>query len=201
MEIPLRITFHGLDHSDAIEARIREKVAKLERFHPHIIGCHVRIEGPTKRDYHALTYQVRIDLLVPGAEIVVSREPGRNEGHTDPYVAIRDSFAAAARRLEDHIRRVRGDIKQHEPPPYARVVRLERDDGYGFLETPDGLQIYFHENAVLGGAWSELEVGSEVRFAAADDESDKGPQATTVAPVGKRHPAAGPPRLTGVTRP
>jgi cold shock CspA family protein len=55
--------------------------------------------------------------------------------------------------------------------------------GYGFLETPDGRELYFHEHSVLDGGFPELEVGSEVRFI--EEPGEKGPQATTVTPVGR----------------
>ena len=191
MEIPLRITFKGLDPSPALEARIREKVAKLERFHDHIIGCHVTIEGPAKHNYHGRTYDVRIDLTVPTGELVVSRDPGIDASHGVPYVALRDAFAAAARRLEDHARRVRGDVKSHQPPTAGRVIRIDPALRFGFLETPDALQVYFHENAVAEGSFDELRLGHEVRFVLAEGEGLQGPQASTVTPVRKHHP---PPR-------
>jgi len=188
MQIPLRITFQGVEHSEAVEQRIRDKAAKLERFHGDITGCHVVVDVPHKHSHKGHVYEVRIDITVPGGEIVINREPGKNQAHEDVYVAIRDSFDAAVRRIEDHIRKRRGEVKVHEPPPHGRVVRMFADDGYGFLETPDGLEVYFHENAVSNGDFHRLDPGSEVRFVLAEGEGEKGPQASTVTPVGKHHP-------------
>lgn len=53
-------------------------------------------------------YSVRIDLLVPGAEIVVNHSHPLDHSHEDVFIAMRDSFHAARRRLEDHVRHRRG---------------------------------------------------------------------------------------------
>ena len=119
-----------------------------------------------------------IDMTVPGTELVVKRE-----SHEDIYVAIRDAFDAARRQLEDYARHQRGDVKTHESSPHARVSKLFREEGYGFLETPDGREIYFHRNSVLNGGFDPLEIGMEVRFA--EEPGDEGPQASTVKLIAK----------------
>ena len=146
-----QITFRNMDPSPALEAEVLRRTQWLERFHPKIIGCRVVLEAPHRHSSHGKLYHVRIDLTVPGAEIVVGRDPPEHRSHIDLYVAIRDAFRAARRALTDHIRLVRGQVKEHEPPATGRVVRLFDDPSgrYGFLETDDGLEIYFHENAVL----------------------------------------------------
>ena len=53
-----------------------------------------------------------------------------------------------------------------------------RTQGYGFLETPGGREIYFHKNSVLDGGFGRLKIGTAVRFA--EEEGEKGPQASTV---------------------
>jgi cold shock CspA family protein len=123
-------------------------------------------------------YHVNIDLTVPGAELVVTRQ--ENE---DLQVAIRDAFHAAQRRLQDYARRQRGEVKIPETPPHAIVSKLFAKEGYGFLETPDGRELYFHRHSVLTPGFDHLEVGTEVRFA--EELGEKGPQASTVAVVGK----------------
>lgn len=187
MQVPLQITFHDIDPSEAIEARIRERAAKLEEFCERIISCRVVVEAPHRRNNKGRLYSVRIDLTLPGAEIVVNREPQLNHAHEDVYVAIRDAFNAAQRRIQDYIRRRRGQVKAHEAPGHGRVTRLFPLEGYGFIEMPDGRELYFHQNAVLNGAFDKLEVGSEVRVVEAVEEADKGPQASTVKLIGKHH--------------
>lgn len=107
MQVPLHITFHGLDVSPALEARIREHAAKLEQFYDRITRCEVAVELPHQHHRHGKHWHIRIQLTVPGQDIVVSRDPGRDEDHEDPYVAVRDAFAAARRQLEEHVKRVR----------------------------------------------------------------------------------------------
>ena len=178
MEQPLKISFHGVDPTPAIESRIRERAAWLERFHDGIVSCHVTVEVPHRHARKAVSFTVRIDLAVKGAEIVV----GGDESHAnvDLYVAIRDAFATARRQLQDHVRVRRGEVKVNAHPPHARVARLH-DDGYGFLETPDGREIYFHRNSVLNDRFDSLRVGAEVRFA--EEQGVNGPQASTVTPL------------------
>lgn len=188
MILPLQITFRDIPPSEAIEAKIRERAAKLDRFGERIMGCHVVVEAPHRHQKKGFLYNVSIDLTLPGREIVVNREPSARTSHQDVYVAIRDAFNAAARQLEDVTRRMRGDIKSHEVPPHGRVIRVSPLDGYGFIETPDGLEVYFHENALVGADLASLTVGSEVRFSLAEGEGEKGPQASTVEPIGKHHP-------------
>jgi cold shock CspA family protein len=122
---------------------------------------------------------------VPGKEIAVNREPPRHTAYKDLEVAIRDAFDSARRQLEDYLRRRRGFVKTLEAAPHARVNRLFTDDDYGFLETPDGRAIYFHRHSVLHEGFKRLKIGAEVTFV--EEEGKKGPQASTVKPVGQHH--------------
>jgi ribosomal subunit interface protein len=117
MELPLQISFRGLPPSEAIADRVRERAARLDRFHSRIMGCRVVVESPHRRHHQGKLYHVRIDLTVPGEELVISREPAEDHAHEDVHVAIRDAFDAAQRRLEDHARRQRGAVKVHAPRP------------------------------------------------------------------------------------
>ena len=176
MRVPLQITARNISLSDAAKSSIEDKAAKLDSISDAIISCRVVVEVPHRHQHQGVLYNVRIDLTVPGNELVIKREP-----HEDLYVAIRDAFDAARRQLQDYQRRQRGHVKVHEEAPLARVSKLFPSDGYGFLETPDGREIYFHGHSVLGGGFSHLEIGTEVRFA--EEDGDKGPQASTVIPV------------------
>jgi ribosomal subunit interface protein len=113
MQIPLQISFRNMEPSPAIEARIRKKAAKLERFHDRIVGCSVVVEAPHRHHHKGKLYTVHLDISVPGKDIVVGRAGPIDQAHEDVYVAIRDAFNAAARQLEDHARRMRGDVKTH----------------------------------------------------------------------------------------
>ncbi|MEY4684470.1 MAG: hypothetical protein RLZ25_929 [Pseudomonadota bacterium] len=113
MQLPLEITFHGVEHSDAVEARIREKAAKLEQHCHNITSCRVAVEAEHHHQHHGNLYKVRIDIAVPHKQIVVSRDHHDKQEHQDIYVALRDAFAAATRQLEDYVRIHRGEVKSH----------------------------------------------------------------------------------------
>jgi ribosomal subunit interface protein len=120
MQIPLQIIFHNMEPSDAVEANIKEKAAKLERFSDKITSCRVTVEAPHKHHHKGNIYHIAVDVTVPDAEIVVSRNPHDNHAHEDIYVAIRDAFNSTRRRLEDYELKRRGKIKHHqiyEPVP------------------------------------------------------------------------------------
>ena len=74
-------------------------------------------------------------------------------------------------------------MKVHEEAAQARIVRLFPIEEYGFLETADGREIYFHKNSVLPPGFDHLEVASEVSYV--EEMGEKGPQASTVRIVGK----------------
>ena len=112
MQAPLQIAIHGLDASNELEKHIREKAEKLEAFFNRITSCHVVVDTPHKHHHQGRQYRVSIKLRVPGEELAV------NHNHDeDVYVALRDAFDAARRKLEDYARIRRGDVKQHEPKP------------------------------------------------------------------------------------
>lgn len=183
MRIPLQVAFHNIDHSDEIESKIRTEAGRLEDFCDRIMSCRVVVDVPHRRHRDGNPYQVRIDLKLPGQELVVKREPSERADYRNIDIAIRDAFDEARRQLEGVVRLRRGQVKAHEPMPHARVVRLFPEAGYGFLETPDGRSVYFHQNSVLDDGFKQLEVGAEVSFK--EEEGDEGPQASTVRHVGR----------------
>lgn len=183
MQVPVQITFRGMDTSPAVEARIRDKVQKLETFHDRITSCRVVVEAPHRRHQKGKLYLISIDVTVPGSELVVNTGKRFNRSHEDVYVALRDAFNAMRRQLEEYARESRGQVKSHDVPPHGVILRLFPD--HGFIGTPEQGEIYFHRNSVVDGQFDRLEEGAEVRFAAT--EGEKGLQATTVHPLGKQH--------------
>ena len=119
MQTPLKITFHDLDRSEAVEAKIRERMNRLERRFGRITSCSVTVALPHARHRKGNLYSCAVDVVIPGAEIVANYDPGRSHAHEDINAAIGDAFAAAERRLEGVVRRMRGDIKQHEASPQS----------------------------------------------------------------------------------
>lgn len=187
MRLPLQITFRHMDPSPALEARIRQRAEELDQFFDRITSCRVVVECANHRHQQGNVFEVHIDLIIPGREIVVGHDSGASHAHEDPHVAVRDAFDSARRLLEDHARRRRGEAKLHAVPDHGRVARLLPDRDCGFIATATGDEIYFHRNSVAGGAFDKLEIGTEVRYVAQDAESAAGPQASTVVPLGKHH--------------
>jgi cold shock CspA family protein/ribosome-associated translation inhibitor RaiA len=187
MQMPLQIAFEGgLTSSEALTTRIEREVERLERFTDRIISCRVAVIGRSGRHRQGDLYQVKLQITVPGAaDIMIDRNPSADHAHEDPYVAIRDAFAAARRKLQDVRRRAQGKVKVHETPPHGTILRLFPDEGYGFIGASDGREIYFHRNAVVTGDFERMAPGMEVRFT--ETEGEKGAQASTVHLLGKTH--------------
>jgi len=176
LQIPLEITSQHFTLHDSLEEMIRERAQALEKFYPRLIRCHVTIEGPGNHHRTGGPYDVRIDLSVPGKELVVTRQTGE-----DVTVVLRDAFDAARRQLQDFARRQRGDTKNHEGPPEGSISKVFPDRGYGFILTEDGREVYFHRNSVLGPGFDQVKVGLRVRFA--EEQGANGPQASSVTVV------------------
>lgn len=200
---PTQITYRNVEPNRLIDDWAREEAAKLDRFYPRITSCRVLIEVPHRHHVRGNRYHVRVDLVLPGGEIVVKRQASPRPAlerarpprflkheetqlsHRDLRLAISDAFRAASRRLQDYARRHRQAVKAHEPALRARVSRIFPSRGYGFLETPSGRAVYFHRSSVLRDAFDRLEVGTLVRFA--EEQGEHWPQASTVQIVGRRH--------------
>lgn len=186
MQMPLEISFRNMERSENVETDIRQRVAKLEEFCDRIIGCHVIVEVPHRHHRKGALYHVRIHITVPPRrEISVDREPHEHQAHEELSVAIRDAFKAARRQLQDYTREIRGETKHHELPPHGTITKLFSKSGYGFIESPEGHEVYFNFNSVHDDDLEKLAIGSQVRFN--EEPGDRGPQATSVQPVGRHH--------------
>jgi cold shock CspA family protein/ribosome-associated translation inhibitor RaiA len=200
--LPIQITFRNIESAPEIEKDITARAKKLETFYSPITSCRILVEAPARHRQKGFPFHIRIDLTVPEGEIVVNREPTlyskeqdieverrRKDMETRPErkhlkVAIHEAFDVARRRLQDHARRRRVDVKTHEPAPQARVVKLFPTRNHGYLETPDGREIYFHENSVMNNRFKDLTLGSKVSFA--EESGEQGPQASTVRLLGRQ---------------
>lgn len=178
MLIPLQITFRDMPTSEALSALIRTRVDKLEHFYGNISGCRVLIEKPHQHQRSGAHYHVRIDLTVPGGELLIEREPALRSRNQDAYVAVTDAFRAARRALQDYVRKRRGFTKVHQGTPHGRIGKLYSGEGFGFIETEDGREVYFDRRSVLHDGFSRLALGARVRFA--EEPGEQGPQASTV---------------------
>jgi cold shock CspA family protein/ribosome-associated translation inhibitor RaiA len=183
MQIPVHVSGRDIELSAAEEVLIRRSVAKLEQFYDRLVACHALVSVAHRRPRgEPVAWTVRLSLTVPGEELAVTRQakPTFRE-------ALDDAFDAARRRLQDYAREHRGEVKRPAEEPRGRVTRLFTYEGYGFITSEDGREIYFHRNSVLDDGFDHLTVGTAVRFVEA--EGEQGPQASTVVPL-ERRPAA-----------
>lgn len=182
MEVEPHISFEGMAPSDAVRVRIENEIEKLERYFGRITACRVMVIKPQKRRHHGDLYEISVHLTLPGGkEIHADRNPPLDHAHEDIYVAIRDVFKAARRMLQDEARILRGAVKQHEGPAIGKIGTIVAEEDYGFIETTDGREIYFHRNSVANDGFGKLAAGTPVTFSEARGE--KGPQATFVKPL------------------
>jgi prolyl-tRNA editing enzyme YbaK/EbsC (Cys-tRNA(Pro) deacylase)/cold shock CspA family protein/ribosome-associated translation inhibitor RaiA len=202
MILPIQIEFRNMHSSSAVEQWIRKRAAKLDRFFDRIIACRVLVEIPHLRHRSGSAYLVRIDLTVPGREMVVKRQPVPASSlraayrvrkaleleapHKNLRLAIHDACKKAERQLQNCVHRMRREVKTHEVLPKALVSKLFWQKGYGFLVTLDEREIYFHKDSVLGKNFDKLAEGTLVTFI--EEKGEKGPQASTVRLVGTSLP-------------
>jgi cold shock CspA family protein len=184
MNTPVEIDFPGLQHHEALRALVLKHVALLEKRFGRITACRVVVKSPSDRQRRRGVYEISVHLVLPqGREVDIARSRSADETHADVTVAITDAFRRARRRLEDYARRMRGTVKNHDGPPIATVKSVDDAGGFGFLETPDGRDVYFHRNSVLNDGFSRLAPGARVTFF--EEMGNKGPQASTVRLLGK----------------
>jgi ribosome-associated translation inhibitor RaiA len=109
MQLPLQITFHHMPKSEALEEVIRERAGKLAQVYDRMIGCRVVVDAPHRNQQKGRSYEVRIDISVPGSEIVITREP-----RPECLAAVNDAFEVARRRLMDFAKKRKA--KEYTPP-------------------------------------------------------------------------------------
>ena len=183
MQVPLQLTFRNMKKSEALESDIQKRVDKLGKHHAEIISCRVVVEAPPQHRRKGGLFKARIDLTCPEGKLVINREPpARNQAHEDIYVAIRDAFNAADRKLEQYRCRRKGQVKAHEEMPHGTITHLSPMEDYGRITTPDDREIYFHRNSILNANFDSLTIGTMVRFY--EETGDHGPQASSVTVTG-----------------
>lgn len=183
METPLELSFRNLQPSESVEGLVRERVARLEQLHRRITSCHVFIGAPHRRHRKGNQYEITIEVRVPGTELAVNRKPGDVNAHEEINVAIRDAFNAMERQLKNWKRKMSGEVKVHDSELQGRIAEIDHEKGFGQIAATDGRLVYFHENSVVGGNFGTLGTGDPVELVVQSDESEIGPQASTVRPI------------------
>lgn len=193
MQIPPEITYRDVEKTNTLDTLVNEKIAKLERLCDYINGCHIAIEKIHDRPRSGSPYRVRIDITVPpNHELVADSTPSEQNQYVEVDTVIRDAFSKIERQLKELTQKQRESEKTKGVSMQdtdALVVRLFEQDGYGFIKSFDGQEIYFHRNSVLHDGFDRLEIGTGVRFAV--EEGEQGPQATSVQIVDKPGARAG----------
>jgi cold shock CspA family protein/ribosome-associated translation inhibitor RaiA len=181
MQEPLEIVFHQLDSSPALEAEIRKRAAKLAKLYDRITHCRVALEALHRQHRTGNVVECRIALLVPGGEVVVSREPRKvKERYAEPELrtVIRDAFKAAERQLKDYKDQLQGEVKPHDAPFQGQIAELDPGREFGFILTNTGARLYFHRNSLLDGTFEALKPGDAVHYI--ETTGDTGPTASKV---------------------
>ncbi len=185
MHIPLEISFHGLSRSDALEELIHRDVNKLERVCDNLISCRIGVEQYQKGRTTANSFRIRIEMRTPpGHSLVVTHITGSKEQADDLPTAISNAFRSAQRRLKQLVAKRNGEKKSHpQQETEALIVKLFPNEGYGFLRSLEGEEIYFHRNSILNDDFDHLTTGTGVIFT--PEIGDNGLQATSVRIVNK----------------
>lgn len=180
MDVPMEISFRGVESDQSTEDLIRRKAAKLEQVCDHITSLRVSVEQDQKEQSSGRPYRLRLDINIPpGHEFVIKRETSGGHLHSDLQQIIRDAFDAARRKTKKVTEKQQGKVKTHpEQQANAVVARLFPGEDYGFLKSIDGRDVYFHANSVVDRDFEELKPGDGVAFSA--EMGDKGLQATSV---------------------
>ncbi|WP_416668457.1 HPF/RaiA family ribosome-associated protein [Egbenema bharatensis] len=195
MKVEPTISYRDVEKTSAIESLIQEKITKLEQVCDYISSCRIAVETAHKRPSHGSPYRVRIDMTVPPShELVAESNPAEQNQYVELDTVIRDAFSRAERQLRELARKQRESERttSHDVPEDDRafVIRIFRDQGYGFLKTLSDEEIYFHSNSVLHNDFERLEVGTAVRFVAAPQGQEQ-PHASTVQIIDKPGHRAG----------
>ena len=184
MQTPVEVDFQGLEAKPELRSAIDKHVAQLEERFGRVTAGRIMLKAPGGHHRTGGLYEITIRLSLPdGREVNIARTPQGDERHSDLNYALNDAFKRARRQLQDQVRKLQGQVKQHDGPPIGTVARLDASGEFGFLETGDGHEIYFHRNSVLDDGFAKLNVGARVTYA--EELGDKGPQASTVKPMGK----------------
>jgi cold shock CspA family protein/ribosome-associated translation inhibitor RaiA len=194
MKIPPEITYRNVEKTNAIDALVNEKIGKLEQVCNYLNSCHIVIEKVHDRPRSGSPYRVRIDMTVPpGHELVAESNPPDVNQYPPLEAVIRDAFQAATRQLRDLAEQQRESDKaktnDSAEQTTALVIKLFPEQGYGFIKTLEGEEVYFHRNSVLHDDFDRLGIGTGVHCVV--ELGEEGPQASTVKIVDKPGVSAG----------
>jgi cold shock CspA family protein len=180
MQIEPQISFRNVRRNASLDRMILGGIEKLEEVHGRITAIRMAVEDQRGPGTHDHLYRVRLEVSVPGREVIVKETPA-GDPHPSLDQVLNEAFDTARRRLKEMSKRQKGEVKDHALRAVGRVVEIFPGEEYGFIEDSDGRRIYFHRNSVAGDGWEGLDTGDGVEFD--EEQGDKGPQAVTVYPL------------------
>lgn len=113
--ILIDVVFDRMNTPDALRARIERRARQLARFARDVADCHVTVRACERHHRSGNRYNQHTRVTLHGHTIDGGQTPTRDLSHDDPYVAVTHTFDSLRRRIEDHVRRRRGDVKAHAP--------------------------------------------------------------------------------------
>lgn len=128
-------------------------------------------------------YDITIEVRVPGTELVVSDRKGDRPERQHLRIALRDAFAIVERDLKIYRQKMRGEVKVLDGMLQGKIVEIRHDRDFGQIEATDRRLVYFHRNSVIDGDFDALKVGDTVELVARHEDSEIGPQASTVRKI------------------
>jgi ribosome-associated translation inhibitor RaiA/cold shock CspA family protein len=183
MQTGVEIVFHNMDRSPAVEARVRERIDRLECRFGRLTSFRATIDAPHRRHHKGKHYAVRLEAHVPSGILTIDREPGDDNAHQDILVAVRDAIDAMERKLKAWADTHGGRPDTHAAPLQGRIAEFHPDRDFGQIALTDGRLVYFHRHSVVEGRFDDLAPGDTVELAIADGDSPHGPHASSVRPI------------------
>lgn len=175
MAIPLQLTFRNTDHSewmvDAVQVELK-KLEKLEKYSGQIQNCRVVVEKSNNHHHKANIYHIRVSLNVEGKEIIVSKESGTQSAGRDIHTALKHAFEVIPKKLKK-MEIIDGSAhpahrkkrEYYTVIEHGQIASVFAEDGFGFLQTPQGSEVYFNKDALVGATFEQLLPGTDVAFA------------------------------------
>ncbi|MFW6181790.1 MAG: cold shock domain-containing protein [Spirochaetota bacterium] len=184
MNVPLELSYRHVHRTQDLEELIRQKAGRLQRICSYLSSCRVAVERDHKKQGTGDVFRVRVDLTVPpGHELTVTKHSDEKDMHVDLAATVRRAFDAVERPLQELVEEQRGEAKAHPEQEVTGIVHsLFPAQGYGFIRTLDGRDVYFHRNSVVNEDFDNLTEGTGVHVES--EMGEKGLQATTVRVIG-----------------
>lgn len=184
MDVPIELSFHNMEKSEALETLARDRAAELEEIFDHIISCRIAIEVSHKKQSGDMrSARVRVEVSVPNNTFIAEAKP-RDEDFqpNDAYAAVDDAFDKLDRQLRDFVDKL-GEHRDTRFPtgPNAVVARLDPNNRDGYVEMSDGQEVYFKAKSLNDLQFDDLSAGDEVNVVVGSNPGSPYPVARRVS--------------------